>query len=99
MKIDNRYIPFKFKRNLLFKISKESKGLNLDAIQNKECEICKRKSGDYYELPPTTKNKIILKFRVKLQYHKFNNSTKKIIICQGCHLKYHLLEKIDKLCI
>jgi hypothetical protein len=97
MKIDNRYIPFKFLQKILFKISRESNGFDLSKLNNEKCSICGRKTGDFYELPPTPKNKAILKFKVKLQYHKFNNSSKIIIICHGCHLKYHLIEKIDKI--
>jgi hypothetical protein len=97
MKIGNRYIPFKFLQKILFKISRESNGFDLSKLQNEKCSVCGRENGDFYDLPPTSKNKVILRFKVKLQYHKFNNSSKIVIVCQGCHLRYHLIEKINKI--
>lgn len=93
MKINNRYIPTKFISNLLKELKKETTKDDSIELKNAKCEICHRQKGDFYTLRVKMKLNTIIKFRVKIRKHKFfdnNGKTKKINICDGCHLDYHL---------
>lgn len=93
MKINNRYIPTKFISNLLRELKKETKKDDSKELKNAKCEICGRSKGDFYTLKITIKLNTIIQFRVKIRKHMFydnNGNCKKINICDGCHLDYHL---------
>lgn len=77
-----KYIPIKRILLLYNKIKKEGKEVN------KHCSICGKKKGDLYLFK---KNDYFYLFKVKIRKHRMLGSLKYIDICDGCHIKYHLV--------
>lgn len=62
-----------------------------------KCVMCGRESGDKYTFGPTKYVKSKLSFRVKIHGHviKSEGSRHTIAMCCGCHLSYHLFNRLD----
>ena len=62
-----------------------------------KCELCGREDGATYLFGPTHYIKLRVKFHVKIHIHKirYHDVVHKVIICDGCHLSYHLFNRLD----
>lgn len=63
------------------------------------CQLCGRKRGDEFIFGPTNYIKKRIKFRVYLDVHVIEGGcekARKIIICNGCHLGYHLFNRLSE---
>ncbi len=62
-----------------------------------KCELCGRKTGDTYVFGPThyIKRKVLFKVNVHVHKIKSGGHVHKVVICDGCHLSYHLFTRLD----
>ena len=62
-----------------------------------KCELCGRKEGDKYVFGPThyIKKHIVFKVHIHIHVIKSGEDTHKVCVCDGCHLSYHLFNRLD----
>lgn len=62
-----------------------------------KCELCGRVEGDTYIFGPTHYIKKHVKFKVHIHIHviKAEGVIHKVVTCDGCHLSYHLFNRLD----
>ena len=65
--------------------------------KNGQCELCRRKSGESAVFGPThyIKKKILFNVQIHIHKVKSNGVVHKIVICDSCHLSYHLYGRLD----
>lgn len=66
--------------------------------KNTRCSLCGKKYGDKCTFGPTNYLKYAITFFVSIHFHRIVDLvTKKIYIpiCDGCHLSYHLFERLE----
>jgi len=64
-----------------------------------KCTMCGRKAGDYFTFGPTNYLKQQIKFKVNIDIHVIDGSgmgRQLIVICSGCHLSYHLFNRLSE---
>lgn len=61
------------------------------------CELCQRKAGDPAIFGPTHYIKKKILFEVQIGIHKIRSHgvTHKVVLCDFCHLGYHLYGRLD----
>jgi hypothetical protein len=69
------------------------------AASGNKCTICSRKNGDEFLFGPTNYLKQQIKFKVCIEIHVIdgsNNGRHLIVLCSGCHLSYHLFNRLSE---
>lgn len=71
----------------------------IEIIKSKggRCELCGRKEGDKYVFGPThyIKKRVLFKVHIHIHKIKSHGDTHTVVICDGCHLSYHLFNRLD----
>lgn len=92
-----RYLKSKLKA-----ISREYTRKDREAIiaaAGPKCPMCGRKNGDTFLFGPTNYLKQQIKFVVKMDIHVIeggNIGQRLVVICNGCHLSYHLFNRLGE---
>lgn len=63
------------------------------------CVLCKRKKGDDFSFGPTNYLKRRLLFKVYIDIHTIDGGpmgSSKIVMCCGCHMSYHLFNRLSE---
>lgn len=62
-----------------------------------KCSLCNRGNGETYLFGPTHYLKKQISFKVHIHIHSIaaDNNVYPIVICDGCHLAYHLFNRLD----
>ena len=62
-----------------------------------KCELCGRRTGEVSVFGPTHYVRRRIVFRVKVHIHKIKagGHISKVVICDSCHLCYHLFARLD----
>jgi len=64
-----------------------------------KCQMCDRKVGDTFMFGPTRYLKRRIKFHVAMDVHVvdgFHDGDNKVVICNGCHISYHWLNRLQE---
>lgn len=95
MKINMSY--FKSKVKALRHEYTDADRVEIVKSKDSKCELCGRKNGDKYVFGPThyVKKKILFKVNIHIHKIKTNGHIQKVVICDGCHLSYHLFNRLD----
>jgi hypothetical protein len=85
----------------LKQLRQEYKGTDkkkLVAAAGGKCQMCDRKNGDEFLFGPTHYLKRRLKFKVNIHIHviKTASTTYNMVICDGCHMSYHLFNRLNE---
>lgn len=95
MKINMGY--FKSKIKALREEYTEADKVEIVRSHGGKCQLCNAKEGDTYIFGPTHYIKKRVKFKVHIHIHKIKShgDVHKVVICDGCHLSYHLFNRLD----
>ena len=95
MKINQAY--FKRKIKALREEYTDADKVEIIKSKNGKCELCDRIDGDPYSFGPTHYIKYRILFKVHIHIHKIKShgEVQKVCICDGCHLSYHLFNRLD----
>lgn len=95
MKINMGY--FKSKIKALREEYTDADKVEIIKSKNGRCELCGRKDGAPYLFGPThyIKKKILFKVHIHIHKIKSHGLVHKVVICDGCHLSYHLFNRLD----
>ena len=69
------------------------------AAAGNECSMCERRSGDIFEFGPTHYLKKKIRFKVYIDVHVIEGGPmagKPVVLCGGCHVSYHLLNRLSE---
>jgi hypothetical protein len=64
-----------------------------------KCAICDRTAGEQFVFGPTHYLKQKIRFKVGLDVHVIDGATmsqNKVVLCDGCHMGYHLFNRLDE---
>lgn len=64
-----------------------------------KCTMCERKHGDMFLFGPTNYLKQQIRFAVRMDIHVIDSSIsgkKLVVLCSGCHLSYHLFNRLSE---
>lgn len=92
----------KYLKSKLRAISREYTRRNRDEIiaaAGNKCPMCGRKNGDKFLFGPTNYLKQQIKFSVVMDIHVIDgleSGQKLLVICNGCHLSYHLFNRLSE---